>query len=242
MQAGRAAAVAGRSGLRGCHRTHRGSGRHRVPGPQARLDGFEAAPETVPVIDGQHRAVHHDAGETDPSRSRCADHSPGLGPQVHPAVAAEPRPVRPIEAAHHRGPGGERPGPAPCRHRPRPAGRSPAARRRLGARSQRRRGSDGRGTDGRLAGKRHRQARWRRRKGLGQRNGEQQREHREQGHGFSMGTLAAPEQAPGTPCGQPHRGPGFALQDTAVGAPSAPRSTPAWRPERVHRAGPAVVH
>ena len=239
MQAGRAAAVAGRSGLRGCHRTHRGSGRHRVPGPQARLDGFEAAPETVPVIDGQHRAVNHDAGETDPSRSRCADHSPGLGPQVHPAVAAEPRPVRRIEAAHHRGPGGERPGPAPCRrracrHRPRPAGRSPAARRRLGARSQRRRGSDGRGTDGRLAGKRHRQARWRRRKGLGQRNGEQQREHREQGHGFSMGTLAAPEQAPGTPCGQPHRGPRIRpsrpRSRRPVGTPKHPSPAPRTRP------------
>lgn len=47
---------------------------------------------------------------------------------------------------------------------------------------------------------------------------------------------------PGRHVDNPTEAPGFALQDTAVGAPSAPRSTPARRPERVHRAGPAVVH
>jgi len=225
MQAGRATAVAGSSGLRGCHRTHRGPGRHRVPGTQGRLHGFEAAPEAVPVVDGQHRAVHHHAGEADPSGGRCADHSPGVGPQVHPAVAAEPRPVRRIEAPHHRRPGGERPGPAPCRrracrHRPRPVVKS---------------------------GEHHRRVRRDlRRKGTGQRNGEQQRKHREQGHCSSLGALAVPEQAPGRPCGQLHGrptdAPGFILRDTAVGTPSEPRSTPGRRPERVLRAGSAVVH
>lgn len=214
MQAGRAAAVAGSSGLRGRHRTHRGPGRHRVPGPQGRVHGLEAAPETVPVIDGQHRAVHHHAGEADPSRGGRADHSPGVGPQVHPAVTAEPRPVRRIETAHHRGPGGERPGPTPRR---RSAGRN---RRRHGANS----------------GEHHRRVRRDlRRKGTGQRNGEQQRKHREQGHGSSLGTWAVPEQAPGTPCGQLDRRPRVCPPEhrrrRPVGAPSAPRSTPVGTPK-----------
>jgi len=70
MDARRSRAVAGSDGADGLARGHGGAFFEFA------VDGLKAAPQPVPVVDGDHRPVHHDAHEAHGAASgggdRCA--------------------------------------------------------------------------------------------------------------------------------------------------------------------------